>query len=220
MDNATQNSAGNTTGAEQFKWDKSHAHAFWGEIAPADHLVQIYETDRAFLDTLEGFAASGLHAGEAVVIIGTPEHINALNQRLEAQNLNLHELQQTDQYIPLDAEQTLSRFMVNNWPDATKFRATIGEILNRARGIHDRKVRAFGEMVALLWERGLNGATVYLEGLWNDLHKRKGFSLYCAYPKTGFTQPLSAAMDMIIKAHQRVIDYKAAPHTEIYYRGV
>jgi hypothetical protein len=219
MDNAKQNSPGNTMGADQYKWDKSHVQAFWGEIAPADHLVQIYETDRAFLDTLEGFAASGLHAGEAVVIIGTPAHITALNQRLDAQNFNLDELQKNNQYIPLDAEQTLSRFMVNNWPDAGRFRTTISEILTRARGENDRRVRAFGEMVALLWERGLNGATVYLEGLWNDLHKRKGFALYCAYPKTGFTQPLSAAMDMIIKSHQRVIDHKAAPHTEIYYRG-
>jgi hypothetical protein len=33
--------------------------AFWGEIAPSEHLVQIYESDSAFTDTLEGFVAGG-----------------------------------------------------------------------------------------------------------------------------------------------------------------
>ena len=38
----------------------SGIEVFWGEIPPCDHLIQIYNDDAVFLDTLEGFAAGGL----------------------------------------------------------------------------------------------------------------------------------------------------------------
>ena len=55
---------------------------FWGEMAPCEHLVQIYEDDDSFLDKLEGFVASGLDAGESVVVIATPGHLSSLHRRL------------------------------------------------------------------------------------------------------------------------------------------
>ena len=54
----------------------------WGEMAPCEHLVQIYEDDDAFLDTLEGFVADGFGAGEAVVVIATALHLSLLHRRL------------------------------------------------------------------------------------------------------------------------------------------
>src|SRR5688500_19228341 len=54
-----------------------------------------------------------------------------------------------------------------------------------------RSVRAFGEMVAVLWANGHNGATVRLEHLWHAFCQSEAFSLFCAYPKTGFTQDAS-----------------------------
>ncbi len=51
-----------------------------------------------------------------------------------------------------------------------------------------RRVRAFGEMVAVLWDQGQNAATVRLEHLWHKLcPEEKDFSLFCTYPKAGFT---------------------------------
>ena len=40
------------------------SEVFWGEISPCEHLVQFYEEDGVFLDTLEGFVGGGLRAGE------------------------------------------------------------------------------------------------------------------------------------------------------------
>jgi len=37
------------------EWQQSTSHVFWGEIAPSDHLVQIYENDDVILDSLQGF---------------------------------------------------------------------------------------------------------------------------------------------------------------------
>ena len=67
--------------------------------------------------------------------------------------------------------------MINNWPDENLFRHLVIGLLHRAKR-NKRPVRAFGEMVALLWAQGFNGATVQLEHLWNNfLRNRSFFSL-------------------------------------------
>ena len=199
-------------------WENSNIQVFWGEIAPCDHLIQIYENDKIFLDTLEGFAGAGFLAGDSVVIIATAPHLENLNARLRKQGFNLESLKKKYQYIPLEASETLSKFMVNDWPDEKLLKNLVADILKDATK-DNRKVRAFGEMVAVLWEKGLNGATVQLEHLWCDLHKGD-FTLYCAYPKSGFTQSAVDSIDTICKAHTKIIDGYPRPATEIYYRAV
>jgi hypothetical protein len=177
---------------------------FWGEIAPCEHMVQIYENDVVFLDALETFVGAGLRAGETVVVIGTSLHLNALEDRLQAGGFDLIAALAQDQYIPLDAEVTLSKFMVNNWPDEVLFEKVVGEILARARH-GGRRVRAFGEMVALMWHRGWQGATVRLEHLWHRLCQKEAFPLLCAYPRSGFTENAVVGMKTICEAHSKVV---------------
>ncbi|MGZ4054290.1 MAG: MEDS domain-containing protein [Bacteroidia bacterium] len=204
---------------EACDWKNSNIQVFWGEIAPCDHLVQIYENDKYFLDTLEGFAGCGLISGDSVVIIATKTHLRELDQRLRKQGFDLDNLIKENQYIPLDAHEALAQFMVNKWPDETRFNHFISKLLGRAK--HDnRKVRAFGEMVAVLWEQGHNGATVQLENLWHQLHSQDKFSLYCAYPKSGFTQNTNNSLDKICNTHSKIIDGQSRPSTEIYYQAV
>ncbi len=141
---------------------------FWGQLAPSEHLVQIYRDDGVFLDCLEGFVAGGLDVGDGVIVIATAAHRAELEERLTNRGLNPHTARSRDQYIPLDAEETLSQFMIHGWPDQKRFESLVTPLLKRARG-HDRRVRAFGEMVALTWGQGLNGATFQLEHLWHTL---------------------------------------------------
>lgn len=180
------------------------ADVFWGEISPCEHLVQIYQDEGVFLDALEGFIAGGILAGDGVVVIATPPHLASLNERLRARNIDVAGALKNDQYIALDAEETLSKFMVMGWPDEDFFRAFVSDILKRAKG-ENRRVRAFGEMVALLWARGNTGATVHLEHLWHRLCQEQSFSLFCAYPKIGFTRDASASIQEICAAHSRVV---------------
>lgn len=201
------------------EWKNSSIQVFWGEIAPCDHLVQIYENDNIFLNTLEGFMGCGFLSGDSVVTIATDEHINLLNERLTNQGFDIEELKSRDQYIPIDVAEALSTFMVNNWPDEQLFNDYISKVIHRATR-DNRKVRAFGEMVALLWQQGHNGATVKLEHLWNRLHSKDRFSLYCAYPQNGFTQNASDSLESICKAHSKIIDGQSRPSTEIYYKHV
>lgn len=198
-------------------WQRSSLQVFWGELAPCDHVVQIYENDKVFLDSLEGFVGSGLIAGDAVIIIATAEHRMALERRLTKQGFDVESLSNSLQYVALDANETLSKFMVNNWPDEKLFFKTITTLLDQLKQ-RNRKVRAFGEMVALLWQQGFNGATVQLESLWNQLHKNDDFTLFCAYPKIGFTQDMNISVDMICCEHSKIIDGSPRPSTEIYYK--
>jgi hypothetical protein len=182
----------------------------WGEIAPCDHLLQIYQDDAAFLDALEGFVAGGIKAYETVIVIATPLHLAALEARLGTQGISLSIARARQQYLTRDAEETLARFMVNGWPNEILFQQMVGELLAQARR-DGRRVRAFGEMVALLWGRGLTGATVRLEQLWNTLCQKERFSLFCAYPRSGFAQDAELSIKEICSAHsRRIADQRAA----------
>lgn len=198
-------------------WKNSNIQVFWGEIAPCDHSVQIYDNDKSFLNTLEGFAGCGFLSEDSVIIIATADHIKELNYRLRNQGFDLKALQESKRYIALDAEETLSKFMVNDWPDEELFNNLISDIIGSAK-TGNRKIRAFGEMVAVLWESGNNGATVHLEHLWNQLHEKESFTLFCAYPKSGFTQSMDDSMNTICKSHSKIIDGQNRPSTQIYYR--
>ncbi len=201
------------------EWKNSRINVFWGEIAPCDHLIQFYDNDEIFLNTLEGFVGCGLLSGDSIILIATKEHLLKLNERLTGQNFDTESLINSGQLLPIDASEALKAFMVDGWPDEIMFDKYISELINRAAK-DDRRVRAFGEMVALLWQQGLNGATVRLEHLWNRLHEKKKFSLYCAYPKNGFTQGAEHSLNSICAAHSKVIDGNFRPSTEIYYRSV
>ena len=188
-----------STGAAQQSSD-----VFWGEIAPSEHVVQIYGDDGAFLDSLHGFVAGGLEAGEGVIVVATDAHLMALDERLRSKGIDVWSARGRDEYIPLDASETLNRFLMNGWPDEYLFEQTVTELLSRA-GRNDRRVRAFGEMVAVLWAQGLSGATVRLEHLWQGFCQANSFSLFCAYPRSGFTQDADASIQEICAAHSRVI---------------
>ena len=67
------------------------------------------------------------------------------------------------------------------------------------------RVRAFGEMVAILWKRGHAGATVRLEHLWHEFCQTKAFCLFCAYPRAYFMQSAEESIAEICLAHSRVV---------------
>ena len=177
---------------------------FWGEIAPCEHLAQFYEHDGVLLDTLAGFVGGGLKQGEGVIVLATAEHLIALEQRLAASGANLQQAKAQDQYITVNAEEALAKFLVNQWPDDQLFFDFVAGLITRAQD-GGRRVRAFGELVALMWANGHVAATVRLEFLWHQLCHQKSFSLFCAYPKAGFTEDPLKSLDLIRATHSRIV---------------
>jgi hypothetical protein len=202
------------------KWEKSSAKDFWGEIAPYhQHIVQIYEEDQPFLDLLTDFVSNGINVNDCVIVIATESHLKSLDNRLRANGFNVFDLTLRDQFIPLNVDMTLSRFMINGWPDELLFRHLITRLIDRAH-MHKRKVRAFAELVAILWSHGLHEATVRLEDLWNKFCETEGFCLFCAYPKTSFNQVPHDSMMNICGAHQKVIAGWGMSGSEIMYKNI
>ena len=204
---------------DNLQWKKTGADIFWGEIAPCDHVVQIYENDGIFLDALTGFVGGGINGGECVIVIATENHLNALNSRLRDYGISIDTLINDDRYIPVVAEEVLSMFMVDEWPDEKLFMQTISSLLIRGQS-KGRQIRAFGEMVALLWAKGMNGATVRLEYLWNKYCEQHEFCLFCAYPKTGFTQDINESIMNICSCHTKMIGGNEKQLTEVVYANI
>ena len=176
---------------------------FWGEISPCEHALQVYGDDRMFMDALEGFIGAGLAAGEAAIVIATPAHIEGLDERLAARGVDLAAARHEQRYLAIPAERILRDFMVDGWPDEQRFFQVVTTLLDQARR-GGRGVRAFGEMVAILWAEGHAAATVRLEHLWNKLCERERFPLFCAYPRAGFTSDPTRSLREICATHSRV----------------
>ena len=203
----------------QVNYKRAEIQDFWGEIAPCNHVLQVYENTEEFIGTLTGFVFDGLNAGECVIVIATAEHLESLNNRLTYNAIDIEKLISSGQYKPLDAVETLSKFMVKGWPEEDLFLKMVRGIVNDARKDH-RKVRAFGEMVAILWEQGHNGATVQLEHLWNKFCSKEDLCLFCAYPKSGFTKDASESLKEICSTHSMIISSSAGTSGEISYQPI
>src|SRR2546423_3552841 len=108
--------------------DLGRFDAFWAEMMPSEHFVQIYENDSPFLDALTGFIGGGLLADEAAVVIATPTHRIELVKRLGVVGIDVETAQSVDQLILLDADETVAKFMINGWPDDRRFKQVIAEI--------------------------------------------------------------------------------------------
>lgn len=173
------------------------------------HVVQFYGEDGFLLDGLSRFVGSALGAGDAAIVIATKAHEQGLAQRLKAHGLDITSAVYQGRYVSLDAAETLSKFMLNAWPDAARFTDYVGGIIARATAAakgERARVAAFGEMVALLWADGKPDAAIRLEQLWNELAQTHSFYLHCAYPISGFyREGHGEPIQKICAEHSRVL---------------
>ena len=177
----------------------------WAEMSDTDHFVQFYEADGFLLNSLGGFIGNALAAGDAAIVVATPAHRNGLDELLQANGLDVTGAKARGRYVSLDAAEMLGKFMVNGSPEPARFKDVMGGIIANVTDGRSR-IRAFGEMVALLWAEGNHAGAIRLEELWNDLQNAHSFSLFCAYPMNGlggekFIEPHSR----VCNVHTRVI---------------
>jgi hypothetical protein len=180
------------------------ANAFWSEMSVCEHFVQIYESEEVFMDILASFASETLREDHVAVVIATPAHRRELNKRLMESGHDLAALRLQDRFISLDAEEMLRQFTAKGLVDDELLFQFVADILARATK-DGRRVRVFGEMVAIMWSKGYYGAAVRLEHLWHRLCVGNSFLLFCAYPKSGFAENGSEAVAHICAAHSKIL---------------
>jgi signal transduction histidine kinase len=171
------------------------------------HIVQFYE-DETFLSTaVADFLRPGLAAGDAVVIVARPARIEAFLKRLQLLRIDTGRAAASGLITVFDAHIALDSFMEDGSPDPDRFRSVIAPVLERAAAASSSSsVRAYGEMVDILWRDHNTAGAVALEALWNELAKTHSFSLLCAYDMGSFYKESHAEhMELICGQHTDVI---------------
>lgn len=172
--------------------------------APGEHLVLVYRSDEEYLDALESFVCDGLLAGESVVLIATPEHLDQLEPRVVRRGFNLDTAARAGRYFVMDAEEAQSHFLIDGHADEEHFTLLITEVLRQAAS-GGRRLRVFGEIVMLLCRQGETGAMLQLEKLWHRLSRERSFLHFCAYPEQGFPAGDPVCRQAVCEAHSRVV---------------
>ncbi|MGH2577696.1 MAG: MEDS domain-containing protein, partial [Actinomycetota bacterium] len=129
------------------------------------------------------YLAEGMRRLDGLVVITTPRHTRVIARHLAEEVASATvEAEREGWLVFLDARKTLDRLLVDGQPDETLFDSVVGECMREVRARSGSgKVRAFGEMVGLLWSEQRYAEAVLLEQLWNGLLAGSNYSLYCAY---------------------------------------
>jgi signal transduction histidine kinase len=171
------------------------------------HAVQFYEGDDFLVRAVSDYLIAGFEANEPAVVLATLEHRQKVALALATRGIDVEGSRRRGMLTELDARATLSEFMVNDAPDAARFAATITPVLENATRRRRRgTVRAYGEMVNLLWCDGNGSAALTLESFWNKLADTHQFSLLCGYGLDRFDDAADASIFSAICAeHTHVV---------------
>lgn len=151
------------------------------------HAVRFYPDSASLAKLVAGFLGDGFVASLPAIIIATTGHRDAILDALSRIGFDVERLQTTEQLIVRDAHVCLAELMVDGLPDPGRFRRTVVPLIEKASaGRADSVVRAYGEMVDVLWQSGQTVAATRLEVLWNELATTHDFSLLCGYAMGNF----------------------------------
>jgi hypothetical protein len=177
--------------------------------APAhcDHVVQLYRESVELADAVATFFVAGFERNEPAVSIATAAHWPLIAERLARRGWNADELESQGLLTVRDAESTLAAISEDDGPSLRTFNDVVGGLLGAAAA-HDpaRRVRAFGEMVEVLVQRGDAAAADTLERYWNDLAHKRNFTLLCGY-KVDLFDPATqlGLLPQVYRSHAEVL---------------
>jgi hypothetical protein len=157
-------------------------------IDPHRHAVKFYRNDQSLFATVGGFLSQGLVEGQPAVLIATARHRDGILAELANRLIDVPQAFERGDLVVLDAHETLARFMVDGMPNPAAFDHHVGTIIGNLVSRHSDAaiVRAYGEMVDVLWKDGMQDAAIRLEILWNTLGAQYGFALLCGYAMGSF----------------------------------
>ena len=167
------------------------------------HAVQFYRDAVSLADVACTFISEALTRGEPGLMIAMREHAEFFRNALPLKGVDVEVSLASGLLTLLDAEETLSKFTQGGVPMAEPFTATLTPVLSGiAAKFPGSTIRAYGEMVDVLWRRDQTSA-IRLEVLWNNLAQSHDFALLCAYSVGNFYKASTTAD--ICAQHSHVI---------------
>ena len=181
------------------------------------HIVHFYENDAELTETVADFLAEGLVSSQPLIVIATAARRQSLLARLRSKGFDLEYLRRAGRFVLLDARETLTQILDGGSPDPRKFNSHVGAVVERTRRDSGHAtVRAFGEMVDLLWQEGNTAGAIRLEELWNELGARCALSLLCAYAAgPSYVMADEDAVEEVRRQHTHVIRDGEDPEQEL-----
>ena len=180
--------------------------------APSKHAVQFFDTDESRAQSVAAFLAEGFEAGESLVVVARPVNWAAMIEPLERFGVPVQAAASSGRLVVKDAEDTLRRLIRNGMPDKTLFRDVVGHQLASLALTSGHRVRAYGEMVDMLAQRGEMSEAIALETLWNGLSERVPIFLLCGYSAAHFVSTSThRALRDICRCHTGVHRHSEDP---------
>lgn len=174
--------------------------------AAREHMLQFATRgDERLAANIARYFADGLRTGQAGIAITSRAGCADLKRRLRAAGIDVAAAQAEGRFVTRDAARTLRSLMRDGAPDWNLFDASVGVLARRMRKRFGG-LRAFGDMVGILWARGEPANAQLLEEYWNELQSSLEFSLFCSYPIEVFSRGLDVgAIEPILNTHSHLL---------------
>lgn len=164
-------------------------------------MVQFYGHDDELAAGVAAYVAEVIQAGGTAIVIATEEHRRAFTAQLGRAGPSPWPL--TASLLMVDAREAADDLLIDGRIARHRFDKLIGDLVREAAG-RGGPLRAYGEIVAVLWADGHVRAALELEELWNDLGREVDFSLYCAYPRA-WVEAEREAFHEVCRRHSAVV---------------
>ena len=168
-------------------------------MAEHDHEVAVYDTTADLARRVAGYVADGLAADERCISLARPAVRLAIDDELSVLGVDAIAAERHGLYLPMDAAEALGRFLVDGVPDAARFLRLAAETMPDGT-----RVRAYGEMVSLLWERGDVVAALQLETLWSAYTRGRPITVLCSYPSAAVAEGPLGDVSRLCELHTSV----------------
>jgi hypothetical protein len=179
------------------------------DVEAGSHVVQLHNARnaQALTTNVVGYLAEGLNDGGSAIVIATPQHREAFEREILRSGIDADEAMRSGRLAFFDAENTLARIMIGGHPDSERFDRIVGSAVRSfSHASGSSGLRAYGEMVGILWSARQFPAAIRLEQLWNQLRSTTPFDLFCAYPIDVFDKDFDiGVMDALLSAHTHLL---------------
>lgn len=175
-------------------------------VGGGEHVVQFYDHDGELACAVGDYLTRSVIEGAVAVVIATEAHRREFAAVMAASGVDADRATREGSVVWRDARATLDQFVHGGRVDPADFRSVIGELV-RELADTGRQVRAYGEMVGLLWDEGEVLGAIELEKLWNTLACEYQFSLWCGYHTRSVAGGTHAdALHEVCQLHSAVVE--------------
>lgn len=105
-------------------------------IAPQNmvirHEIELYSDDAALVDSFARLIGAILRSRNVAIVVATESHRVLILQRLRTDLVNVDIAAKQRRYIPVDAAEMLSTFMVHGIPDPARCAKALGDLITGA----------------------------------------------------------------------------------------